>query len=164
MAVLQCRRHELGRVVRRIAEHDALVTSAFVLGVAGVDPLGDMVGLAMEIAAVVGRFPVKAVLFVADVLDRGPDQRLEGLDQGLVAGFVVLLGGAGLGGADFSGQDDAIGGDQGLAGDAGFRLSRQEGVDDGIADPVCNLVRVAFGHALAGEDVILTAHAKAPGA
>jgi hypothetical protein len=32
-----------------------------------------------------------------------------------------------------------------------FRVLGQEQVDDGVADPVGDLVRVAFGHALAGE-------------
>ncbi len=53
----------------------------------------------------------------------------------------------------FAGQDDAIGGDEGLAGHTGFGILGQEGVDDDIGDAVGHLVGVAFGNAFAGEDI-----------
>ena len=46
---------------------------------------------------------------------------------------------------DFTGQDDAVGGGERLARDAGLRLRREKGVDDGIRDAIANLVRVPFG-------------------
>ena len=55
--------------------------------------------------------------------------------------------------ADFAGEDDAIGGRQRLAGDARFGVLGQEQVDDGVADLVGDLVRMAFGNGFGREEV-----------
>ena len=55
------------------------------------------------------------------------------------------------GAADLAGQDDAVGGDQRLAGHAGIGVGGQEGVQHRVGDPVGHLVGMAFGDALRGE-------------
>ena len=42
VAVVDRRRHQLGRVLAGVAEHDALVAGAFILVAAAVDALGDV--------------------------------------------------------------------------------------------------------------------------
>jgi hypothetical protein len=162
VAVLQGGRHQLRGLGAGVAEHDALVAGAFVLLVRGVHALGDVGRLAVQVVGVLGLLPVEALLLVADVLDRGADlglQRAEDvLGQLLVGGLVA----ARLAGPHFARQDDAVGGDQGLAGDARFGVGAQEGVDDGVADPIGDLVRMAFGNAFTGEDVGRTAQGSAP--
>jgi hypothetical protein len=44
--------------------------------------------------------------------------------------------------------------DQGLAGDAGARVLREDGVEHGVGDLVGDLVRVAFGDGLGGEQLL----------
>ena len=61
----------------------------------------------------------------------------------------------GITGRDLAGDDRHAGGDEGLAGDAGIGIGAQEGVHHRVGDAVGDLVRMALGHALAGEDVIL---------
>ena len=95
---------------------------------------------------------MEAVLLVADVLDRRADQRLQAVDDALGEGFVLFLGGARLGGADFAGQHDALGGDQRLARHTRLGILGQEGVHDRVGDAVRNLVRVALGNAFRGEE------------
>ena len=108
--------------------------------------------LGVQMAGVVRRRPVEAVLLIADVLDRGANQGLQAVDDRLGEGFVLFLGVARLGGADLAGQHDALGRHQGFAGDAGLGVLGQEGVDDGVRDAVGDLVRVSFGHAFRGEE------------
>ena len=69
MAVIERRRHQVGRLVAGEAEHDALVARAFVLVAAGIDALRDMGGLAVQVVFEGQRLPVEAFLLVADVLD-----------------------------------------------------------------------------------------------
>ncbi len=63
-----------------------------------------------------------------------------------------------VGQADLAADHDAVGGGEGLAGDAGLGLFGQEGVEDGVRDPVADLVGVALGDGFRGEDVILAGH------
>ena len=162
VGILQGRRHQGGGLVAGVAEHDPLVAGAFVLGVGGVDALGDVAGLAMQVTGVLRLLPVEALLFVADVLDRGPHPRLQRGDHFAGEGLVLGLVGAGTGGADLSGQDDPVGGDQGLAGHAGLGIGGDEGVHHGVGDAVGDLVRMAFGNAFAGEEVGGAGHGTAP--
>jgi hypothetical protein len=55
---------------------------------------------------------------------------------------------------DLAGEGDKTGLEEGLAGDAGFGVNGQAGVDDRIADLVGHLVRVSFGHGLGREDEV----------
>ena len=71
VAVIERRRHQGRGLAAGIAEHDALVARAFILVAGGVDALGDMGRLGVQQHFDLGVLPVKAVLLVADVLDRG---------------------------------------------------------------------------------------------
>ena len=115
------RRHQVRRFVAGIAEHDALVAGAFFLVGARlqrVDALRDVGRLRMQQNLDIGGLPVKAVLLVADVLDRGAHHAFD------------LVVGDGFGSAGFSGDHHLVRGSQRLAGgadrpwvDAGFRAS-----------------------------------------
>ncbi len=147
--VLQRRRHQLGRLVRRIAEHDALVARALVLVARGVHPHGDVGRLAVQVAGEVGVLPVEALLLVADVLHRRADLLLQALDHPGRA-------------AHLAGDHDPVGGHQGLAGHPRIRVRRQERIHHHIRYPVRHLVRVTLRNALAREQVGGTRHAWPP--
>src|SRR3546814_4996930 len=70
VAVIERRGHQIGRLVRRIAEHDPLVARALILVAAFVDALRDMRRLAVEIILEAEALPVKARLFVTDLAHR----------------------------------------------------------------------------------------------
>ena len=71
VAILQRRRHELRRLIGRIAEHNALIARALILGRRGIDALCNMGRLTMEVASELGLFPMEALLLVANIFDRG---------------------------------------------------------------------------------------------
>ncbi len=52
---------------------------------------------------------------------------------------------------DLARDDDQTGGDQGLDRDAALRVLGQQGIEDGVADLVSDLVRVTLGHRLGRE-------------
>src|SRR5690606_40500227 len=54
-------------------------------------------------------------------------------------------------GRDLTGDVGLPGGDQGLHRDPRLRVAGQQRVEDGVADGVRHLVRMALGHRLAGE-------------
>ena len=103
--VVDRRRHQLRRLAAGIAEHDALVAGAFVLIAGRVDALRDVGGLGVQQDLDLGVLPVKAILLVADVLDRGTGDGLDplGIDRRA---------------ADLAGNDDAVRGRERLAGHA----------------------------------------------
>ena len=70
MGVIERRRHQFGRLVAGIAEHDALVARAFVLVARGVDALRDIGRLGVQQDFDIGVAPMEPVLLVADILDR----------------------------------------------------------------------------------------------
>ena len=109
-------------------------------------PLRDVRRLGVQADVDVGGAPVEPLLLVADVAHRGADDALD-------------LGRRDLGAAGLAGDDDEVGGRQGLAGDAGVGVAGGEkGVDHGVGDAVAHLVRVALGHRLAGEEVVGPGH------
>ena len=140
VGVVDRRRHQFRRLAAGVAEHDALVAGALVLVAGGIDALGDVGRLGVEQNLDLGGLPVEAVLLVADVADG-------------LAGKVLDLVEDRVGAAHFAGDDDAIGGGERLAGDARLRQRREVGVDDGVGDPVADLVRMTFGDRLAGEQI-----------
>ncbi len=119
---------------------------ALVLVARGVDALGDVGGLGVQVDGDVVVLPVETVLLVADILDGRAGQLLQ------------VLEGHRIGAAHLAGDHDAVGGRQGLDAEAGLRHHRQVGVDHGVGDPVADLVRMAFGDRLAREQVIGTRH------
>src|SRR5262245_32060120 len=103
MGIVDRRRHELRRLVAGIAEHDSLIARANVLVAQGVDALGDVRRLAVQQHLDSGALPMKAVLLVSDVLDS-----LAGALDNAVTGDA-------FGAAILAGNDDAVGGSEGLA-------------------------------------------------
>ena len=150
VAVVERRGHEVRSLVAGEAEHDALVASALVLVLTGIDALRDMRRLRVEVIGEVEAVPVEAVLLVADALHDAPHGLLDLLaDAGRpIAGFVhdALA-------ADLAGKDDAIGGGHRLAGDARLGVLGQEQVHDRVGNLVCDLVGMAFGNGFGGEQV-----------
>ncbi len=152
VAVIERRRHQVGGLVGRIAEHDPLVARAFVLVARGVDALRDMGGLAVQPVDEFELLPVEAVLLVADVLDHAAHGLLD-LFERAGSPFAVFVNALA---ADFARQHHQLGGGQGFAGDARLRILRQEKIDNGIRDLVRDLVRMAFGNAFGSEQIIGT--------
>ncbi len=131
------RRHQLRCLVGGVAEHHALVA-----GAAGVDAHGDVAGLLVDgrdDGAGVGVEAVECVV-IADCCDSSADQALE-VDVSL--------------GRDLAGNDDQAGAGQRLARHAAVRILRQAGIENGIRDLVGDLVGMALGHRLTGEEKTL---------
>ncbi len=139
------RRHQFGRLVAGIAEHDALIARAL-----GVDALGDIDGLLVQMHVDLAGVPVKPLLLVADVLDGQPRQM----------GDVVL--GDRLGAAHLSRDHDAVRRRQRLAGDPRLRHLTDVSVHDLVRDAVTDLVGMAFGNGFAGEEVVRARHGGVP--
>ena len=150
VAVVERCGHEVRGLVAGEAEHDALVARAFVLVVAGIDALGDVRRLRMKVVGKIERLPMKALLLIADALDDAAHRLLDLLaDSGRPIALAVHDSLA----ADFAGEDHFLGGGQGFASDARLRVLRQEQVDDGIGNLVGDLVGMAFGNGLGGEEI-----------
>ncbi len=96
---------------------------------------------------------MEALLLVADILDGEPGDVLDEIPGD-------CRGAAGL-----ARDHHAIGGGEGLAGDAQiaripaiFRAMAEEGVDHLVGNAVADLVRMTFGDGFAGEQISLTGH------
>ena len=153
MAVKNGRRHQLGRFAAGVAEHDPLIACALVLVARRVHALGDVGRLRMQQHLDRSLAPMKSFLFVTNVVDCAA-RRL--LDHSACDSF---------GTACFAGDDDAVCRRHGLAGNPQIlwheskrRTFAEEEIDDLIRNPVADLVGVAFGHALAGKEVICCRH------
>jgi hypothetical protein len=143
-------RHQLGRLVGGVAEHQALVTGALALDlilgrpgrarlVAGVHALGDVRRLGADRDADTAGGAVEALAggVVPDAQHGVADDR----------GDVDVAGGR-----DLAGDVHLPRGDHRLDRDPAARVLRQHGVEDGVADLVGDLVRVALGDRLGGEE------------
>jgi hypothetical protein len=121
-----------------------------------VDALRDVRGLAVEVVFEAGRLPVKAVLLVADLLDHVAHGLLDLVAHARrpAVGVRILVQIEGALAADLAADDDALRGHQRLAGDARLRVLADEQVHHRIGNLVRDLVGVAFGHRLGGEDVV----------
>lgn len=159
--IVDRRRHQIRRFLAGITEHDALVASAFVTLLVGgvIDALRDVGRLRVKENVDLGGLPVEAVLFVTDVADGAAGGGLELRRVDDVVTVLVLLHQRRRQ-TNFTGNDDAIGGRQGLAGDAdGPGIDAGSGsftvnkVDDLVGDTVTNLVRMTFCNGLTGEQV-----------
>ena len=142
MGIEDRRRHQRRGLVAGIAEHDALIAGTFILIAGGVDALRDVGRLRMDMHLDLGVLPREAFLIVADILDGGARR------------FFHHPSGDRSGAADFAGQHDTVGGRQGFHRDAGIGIGTQEGIDDGVGDPVAHLVGMTFRHGLAGEQIV----------
>ena len=146
--VIDRRRHQFRRFDARIAEHDALVARALVLVAGRIDALRDIGRLRVQVHGDVRPLPMESGLLVADVLDR----------QARDVGHVIA--GDRRGPARLPGDHDAVGGGERLAGDADLarlpavpRRELEERVHHLVGNPVADLVRMAFGYRLAGEQI-----------
>ncbi len=151
--------HELGRLVRRVAEHHPLVARpgdvqlVVVLGVLAhlerrVDALSDVRRLLVDRVddrAGVGRESELGVR-VADAADRLASDVLD-VDVDL--------------GRDLAGDDDEARVHERLARDAPVWIVREDGVEDAVGDLVGDLVRVALGDRLGGEKELVVLQALA---
>ncbi len=145
--IVERRRHQVRCLAAGVAEHDALVAGAFVLVARGVHALGDVGGLGVQVDGDFGVLPGEAGLVVADVLDGHAGEMGE------------QFGGDAVGAAGFAGENDAVGGDEGFAGDPGIGIGGEVGVQHRIADPVGYLVGMAFRDGLGGkQELALVAH------
>jgi hypothetical protein len=143
-------RHQLGGLVGRVPEHEALVAGALpldlVLGgarrarlVAGVDALRDVrrLGADRDAHAAGGAVETLAGGVVADPQDGVADDRRD----------VDVTGGGHL-----AGDVHLPGRDHGLDGDPAAGVLREHRVQDRVADLVSDLVRVALGDRLGREE------------
>ena len=136
------RRHQLGRLVARVAEHQALVAGALLLEQALTlgDTLRDVGRLRLDRDQDAARVGVEAHLRagVADVSDG-------------VAGDLAEIDG-GLGG-DLAGEHDEARLAQRLASDAAGLVASERCVEHGVGDGVAHLVWMAFGDGLGREQI-----------
>ena len=151
------------------AEHHALVARAFFLAallLLGVDAHRDVGRLAVQQHLDVGAVPGEAVLVVADILHdaaRDLGDQLAVHDR-----MAVVFLHQRLLAAAFAGDDDLVGGRQRLAAEPGVDLAvvfdteldvvRQKGVENRVGNLVADLVGMAFGNGLTGEQVVLAGH------
>ena len=132
--------HQLRRLVAGEAEHHALVAGALLVLGGFLDPPGDVAALAVNRDPNAGVLTVDAVarVRVSDLPQRVPDDLL---DVGVARR------------RDLAGDMNRAGRRQGLDGRVRVRVLLQQVIEDGVADLVADLVRVTFGHTLAGEEV-----------
>src|ERR1700733_9792964 len=136
MGHLNRRRHQLGGLVAGESEHHSLVAGTTV-----VDALGDVRGLLVDADQHAAGLPVDPVFGpgVADLLDGLANQPGD-VDIGL--------------GGDLTEDQDRPGAERRLAGDPAERILAQDRVEDGVADLVGDLVRMALGHRLGREEAM----------
>ena len=137
VAVVECCRHQLFRLVASVAEHQALVAGAFFA-----DAVCDVGGLFVDTIIDAKLLPVKALLFVAQRLHDFLRARahLFGRDGGVRAHFAC--------------QHDAVGRCHTFDGDARGAVLFQVQIEDGIGDTIANFVGVSFGDGLARKKVL----------
>ncbi|MPL97127.1 hypothetical protein SDC9_43315 [bioreactor metagenome] len=145
VAVEDRRRHQLGGLVGRVTEHDALIARPVL-----VDALADMGRLRVQVIGEVQRRPVELVLLVADVLDAVAHDAVDAAHE---LGELRLVRQP-----DLAADDDLVGGGKRLAGDAGVRFLGDQRVEHRIRDAVADLVGVSFRNGFGGEHVILSCH------
>ena len=116
VAVIERCRHQIGRFVGRIAKHDALIASAFILVAGCINTLCDLDGLAVQIVFKAECFPMETILLVTDFFHGAANG---GFDFFLRAGCpcVIFIDAFA---ADFTGKHDQLSRGQGFARDAGF--------------------------------------------
>ena len=137
MAVVNWRRHERISFAACETEHHALIARALFMGEAciSINALSDVGRLLVDFDddfRVVG-VEAEIVVVVSNIAGHFTGDFLE-IDVGL--------------GGDFAGKDDEIGCCKRFAGDARFRILREQSVENGIGNLVADFVRMAFGNGL----------------
>jgi len=150
MRGLDRRRHGLRRLVAGVTEHEALVAGAE-RAVGAIDAARDLCRLMAEAHLHVAEIRVDAGRTVAvagiaqHVGDEADDARAHVAEDLHVAR------------AELAGDDHLIAGEHRLARDARTRILGEERVEDAVRDPIGQLVRMALGNRLGGEDAIACA-------
>ena len=121
-----------------------------VLVARGVDADRDIGRLLVQQDVDVAVAPVEPVLLVSDAADRAAH------------GIGDLFPRHAVRAAHLAGKDNAPGGCKGLAGDPAARISGEIQIDDRVGNQVADLVRMALGDGLAGEDVTALGHRVSP--
>ncbi len=142
--------HHLGGLVDRIAEHDPLVAGALVLVARGIHAHGDVARLGVQQHVDPAILVVETFLFVTDRLHRIARHLFENLRSDRRRA------------AHLAREHNAVGGREGFAGDPRLGIGSEEGVDDRVGDPVADLVGMAFGDGLAGEQIVGLKHLGIP--
>ena len=149
-------------LVAGVTEHHALVAGAFFFAALlflGIDAHRDVGRLAVQQHLDVGAVVGEAVLVVADVLDHAARD----LGDQFAIDHRDAVDGAEQLAAAFARDHDLVGRAQRLAaetgidravvGNAELDVLLEEGIEDRVGDLVRNLVRMAFGNRLAGEQI-----------
>ena len=146
------RRHQRLGLAAGIAEHNPLIARALVLvGVGiGIDAAGDVGRLFVHIILELAALPVEALLLVAD------------LAHGAARCLFDDLRRHALGPTHLSRHDDAVGGDEGLDGDARMWVGGKVKIDHCVGYAVANFVGMTLRHGLTGKDVIGAGHLGTP--
>jgi len=133
-------RHQLGRLIGGVAEHDPLVARPLLQRVGTVDSLGDVRRLLIDGGDDPARLPLEVVVgvLVADVADRLADHARD-----------VHVGV----GVDLPGNHHQAGGHERLARHVALPVERDDRVEDGVRDLVGHLVGVPLGDRLGGEEL-----------
>jgi hypothetical protein len=141
-------RHQRRRLVRRVAEHQALVARTLLVELVLVT-LDTLLVRRVDALRDVGRLRAdghrNATGRAVEALLRGVVADLEDLVAHQLRDRRVRLGG------DLSGHVHQAGGDQRLHGDPGMRVLAKKRVENGVTDLVSDLVGVTLGHRLRGE-------------
>ena len=145
----RCRHENIG-LTARIAEHQALIARTLILVARSINALGNIHRLGMNVTINFGILPVETVLLVTDRLD------------GSAGNFFHTRGVNILGATDFAGHHDPIGGGQGLDSHTALGVTRQECIDNGIGNPIANLVGMSLRHGLTGKKIISFGHGNRP--
>ena len=132
-------RHQRRGLAAGVSEHQALVARPLVLVPGGVDALGDVRGLRVEVDPDLGVPPVEPLLLVADLADRFARPA-----------FDLVLSDE-LAASHFARDHDEVRRAQRLAPDARPGVGVEIQVDDGVGDAVADLVRMALRDRLARE-------------
>ena len=139
------RRHQLGRLVAGVAEHQALVAGALLGGLLahrllGIDALRDVGRLLRDQQVHEHLVGVEHVIVVdvADLAD-GVARDLDEVELGL--------------GRDLAADDHDVRLDVGFAGDAAVLVLREACVEHGVGDRVGDFVRMTLADRFRGEDV-----------
>ncbi len=142
MGEVDRQRHELGGLVGGVTKHHPLVARPLLLRLflLRIHPLRDLVRLLGEgdehgDIAVVER---QRRVGVADLFDRSPGHGVE------------IHGGVGR---DLAGEHQAVALGEDLAGDPAPRILFEAGIEDRVGDVVADLVGMALGDRLGGEDI-----------
>ena len=150
VAVIKGGRHQVGRVVGGVSEHDTLIASAFVLVAACIYALRDVRGLSVEVIFKAQSFPMETILFITDPLHRFANGAFNFFLRARRPGAVFIDALA----ADFAGQNNKLCRRERFAGNARFGVFGQEQVDDRVGNLVGDLVGMTFGYGFGREEVV----------